>query len=452
MRFLRTIISPLRVWQAFGLSPFAVSGRKLRARQHKLFTVYSAVLFSLTFISMVRTWFYMEHYVADENHLRAMYRSYSLNFIQLSAMVALFESWKKRCAQLKLFEKINRIDTIVQLQLNFPIDFDQQRRNTVTKTALWNLVSICYQLIFVWLSYGSSDDAKPLYYIFTGLSNIICLQRDTQMVAYVRLLRYRFETLNAFINEELLRVARRTSDFDFVKSGENPSKLNVAQGKSEEERTLACRKLFNVQTAYQLLHEAADMINHSFAWSLPFTMMHSFQTTLICSFAFLVHVLKTKYYTDADWTILLFTGLPTIYSFLHLAVIANACQGAVDEAKLVSAQLHNIPFTKEEEELAEMVSSQGWATRLHFITPPLLLQIQLFSMHSFQRGVQFTAFGLVQIDYSLISMVRSFHRPVWAFYYTESHCEIFQMLGAISTYLVILIQNDIQSNESRVNG
>lgn len=365
MRFIRTVILSLRVWQILSLSPFAISRKKLRPNLNNFYNIIAIAIILIIFTGLIHGWIYNQQYVKWENRLQAYYNIYALNFTKILALLHIIESCYKRTLQLKFFEKINRIDSILCYKLNINIDFEQQRRENIIKTSLWILLSLFYYFLLILLSYLHNGDLKPVYYVFVSFPNFICSQRINQMTVYVRLLRYRFEIINQFITKYFLNDENTIQMIDHNPNAvKNFTKLKAFEEKSTEEKILACKKLSEMRNAYQLLHEGADFINELFSWTLPLSLAQAFQTTLVCTYIFLICAINIQK-DQLLWFGLVTMFVMTSYSFFHIVVISVACQCCVDEAKMVPALLHNIKFNETEEEMADMVSVSILSSILH---------------------------------------------------------------------------------------
>lgn len=224
------------------------------------------------------------------------------------------------------------------------------------------------------------------------------------MVTYVRLVRHRFEAINEFIRKVCLLNERKEVNHDLLKIMRNVSSTLPVTSKSDDRKMNLYNKLIETRAAYQLLYGVSEDINVLFRWTLPINIANDFQKGLTNTYFFITMVLKW----DSETSNRLQLPRPLLwamYNIAHIMILSSACQHACEEARLTPALLHEIDFSLSDQQLAGLV---GFHPNKHVMTKMMknsILQIQLFSTQLMRQKVNFTAFGLLNVDYTLIFTV-----------------------------------------------
>lgn len=399
MQFIETILPSLRVWQFFCLSPFALTKKARWPKIERYFDLFCIAYIVVESAVLVHGFVFTNYYL-DWKHYSVVlvYGDFvTMTLARVLAILIVIESWKKRCQQINFLEKISKADSILAYRLNINLRYEANRRESSRKSIMWLLSFVALQVIFLTLLISDPLSQRMLRFWLTyTVPFFICSLRYHQMVTYVRLLRLRFKAINNFIQSFCLLNQGQVINHDLLRI------MQPAQSESEDRKRSLYKKLIEIRAVYQLLYEASENINGLFRWTLPINIANDFQKGLTNIFFFLTITLQwesgslnTKQVPrPLVWA---------IYNIGQILILSNACQHACKEAEMIPALLHQIDFNVNDHQLAGLVCLH--TNFEHTRNNNLILQIQLFSMQLIRQKVNFTAFGLLNVDYTLIFTV-----------------------------------------------
>ncbi|XP_055305768.1 putative gustatory receptor 2a [Sitodiplosis mosellana] len=241
--------------------------------------------------------------------------------------------------------------------------------------------------------------------------------RYQQFVAYVNLLRDRYVAINEYVSHLTLH---KHEDSKYL---EKPAKRYSAQNWkpswhriTDHEPLIVMNKLKHLQRTQRLMVEANKTLRHLFSWSMLLNVANDFLNVLINFYWLILNII------DVDSKLQLIGVMSWgFFNIAMLILVSKACHFACYEGIKFSALVQSIDLANTSPELDCMA----------LMTPALLHKINLngcdeifcemilqFSSQCIHQKVNFTAFGLFSVDFSMILMIT----------------------GAIITYLIFLIQ------------
>lgn len=356
MQFIETILPSLRVWQLFCLSPFALTEKTRWPKVVRNFNLLCVVYIVVESAVLVHGFVFTDFYLDWRYPVVTVYGDLvTMTLARLLAISVVIESWKRRPIQIEFLEKISKVDSILAYRLSIDMRYDANRRETNWKSIVW-LLSFCSMQIFFIASLLSSN-TDPLFVRFWLLYMgpfFICSLHYHQMVTYVRLVRYRFEAINNFIQSVCFSGEQGITNRDLLKMMQSVVKSNPTKSECNDSKIFLYKKLMEVRTAYQFLYEASENINTLFGWTLPINIANDFQKGLTNIFLFITFMLQWDE-TTSDWKKVSGPLVWAMYNVGHILILSSACQQACEEAEMTPALLHQVDFTLSEEQLADLV-------------------------------------------------------------------------------------------------
>lgn len=356
MQFIETILPTFRVWQLFCLSPFALTKKTRWPTVVRPFNVFCIAYLAIESAILVHGFIFTGYYLDWERPVVIVYGDLiTMTLARALGIVAVIESWKKRSIQIGFLEKIAKVDVILTYRLNIDPRYDANRREILWKSMAW-LMSFMALQVYVITSI-LIDDNDPMFFHFWlvyMMPFFICSLRYHQMTTYVRLVRFRFEAINDFIqNVCFLDENRVTLNRDLLTMMKSFVKTIPASSPFEDNKMGLYHQLIEVRNAYQMLYDASEDINTLFRWTLPINIANDFQKGLTNIFFFITLVLKwdsgsnlNKIFGPLTWA---------VFNIGHIMILSSACQNACEEAELTPALLHQIDFSLSDQQLADLV-------------------------------------------------------------------------------------------------
>lgn len=362
MKFIETILPSLRVWQFFCLSPFALDEKTRWPRIERIFNAYCIAYIVVESAVLVHGLVSPDYYLERSFTIVLVYGDLvTMTLARVLAILIVIESWKKRSMQIEFLEKISRADSILAYRLNIDLRYEENRREMTWKSAAWMLAFLVMQVIFLSLLFADSRSRRMLRFWLSYMTSFfICSMRYQQLVTYVRLLRFRFEAINRYIQSVCLLNQRRAINHDLLKIMQNVSKTLPTKIESDDRKTFLYKKIIEVRAAYQLLYEASEDVNVLFRWTLPINIANDFQKGLTNVFFFMTIIL---HWDSSEASNVMQLPRPLIWAIFnigHILVLSSACQHAREVAEFTPALLHQIDFNVSDHQLADLVRSSNY--------------------------------------------------------------------------------------------
>lgn len=209
------------------------------------------------------------------------------------------------------------------------------------------------------------------------------------------------------------------------------------------------KKLVDVRTAYQLMYEASENINKLFRWTLPINIANDFQIGLTNTFLFITFMLQWNEETS-NWKKVSGPLIWAMYNIGHILILSSVCQQACEEAKMTPALLHQIDFTLSDQQVADLVSFHAATTLIapcfiyYVVGIELTIDSCIFNANGSTEGhlhcIRTTQCRLYANFYCKHLFIDSRH---WL--HLLNNLFRFQVISAITTYLIILIHFSMAS-------
>lgn len=399
MQFLSTFLKSIRVWQVFGMMPFAFSEKSLRPEKSSVYSIMSAVWTVFHVIIFVHGLIYTGYYVDWDQKKWAINDFLTLNMVRFIAILVVIESWMKRTLQTEFFDKIAKVDSILSYKLNIDINYELNQREMTFKLFAWISMIVALQVISATIFYFIGFDKFTVLLWAHLLPFAICSLRYQQMIVYARLLGIRFILINAFIRKNFLFDDYRGRNSDFMKTMKNLTKVKMFS--TDEEIIVACKKLMELRLAYQQLLGTSETITEMFGWTLPLNLANDFQKALINTYLMISLALRVgRVNASLEFMIAIFLWL--LVNMTHIVTISHSCQRTCEEAQLTPALLHDIKFDEEKQEIADLVCGRSFLLLNKFMTLFLRLHFRFnyFRFNAFSKRSHLRHF----IYYKLITL------------------------------------------------
>uniref|UniRef100_A0A182PZ08 Gustatory receptor n=1 Tax=Anopheles epiroticus TaxID=199890 RepID=A0A182PZ08_9DIPT len=281
---------------------------------------------------------------------------------------------------------------------------------------------ICLHTAFVFLGTGFAEWYNCIMYMsdFIAVSEYCIFQCfitmltsstvELQYVAFVQLIKNRLQLINDLLVELTTYGTEneRHTRLDHLLQAHS-------QPKAGTERHITAKIINDIKNLYTHLHLLSLNINKAYGVQLIFILMTLFVTltTLLyyCTMKLFRMLSLGQWATAAEllptfWEVLSTLSWAFISTFRILR-ICNVCNSAKNEAQKIGSLIHGL----------------GWKTNC----PDTKSMVRILSLQLQQQRIEFTAGGLFTIDHGLM----------------------FNIVGSLATYLLILIQFDIAQNGAK---
>lgn len=357
MKFLISLVWPLRVWQLLGVAPFAVT-KKLSLPTKNTKFLYCAIILlfahiillilSIIFTSTYINWSTESVDFSKYDNLTAMI------LIRITSCIIVGEAIFKLKKQIQFFKQIMRIDFLFHRKLHIRIDYKKFQFQNNLITVIWIFCLLfCVISVFVTLHMigDSYDERFWAFYIFPLFVYSLNCQR---MVLYVCVIRRRYQLLNQFI-EKIYTIQEKSIDHqNLLETFEQLSKkLKGSPIGSLNLQLLSESQLKDIRNIYQMLYEATKIINDLFLWSFPLCICIDFHRLLVNVF-----LIFTVWLLRQQWLILNLAIPWGSLNIAHLIILSHVCHTT---SKEVTSNSHLSNLIKNVEREIEPNKFPGFA-------------------------------------------------------------------------------------------
>lgn len=430
--FVVKCVKPLfHLFQLFALSPFSLKSEKCRPEADWLFVWYSLVGIIVR-IAMLVGVICIEHFLTRENQtqITSIIDTVLICFVRLLEIVIIVESLLKRFKQIQFLHYCGFVDETITEKLLIDVHYHRLRQSTIRSAAIWFVAFFAAQGIIIWMSTVETSN----YVVFCSLyaqSFFASSLNYFQMIFYVKLLRFRIHVVNRTLedlcNDQRMCVMTRKYNFKVARVAHRVDAIDDRQLETvNADENYILGKLVILRALYQQLWEQSIRINRLFQWSLPLNIGNDFFSLLSNCYWVFLFLLKSEKSTEITMsTIRCLTW--AILNIVHIFMLSKQCHQTSDAAAQIPISLHKI---------RNFTTSSN--TKFNAF-------IEHFSLQLLHQKIYFSAFGFFTIDYTLIFMVIFFFfKNANDLLFDREHYlhlrRTFQVMGTITTYLIILIQ------------
>lgn len=332
MKFLASLAWPLRVWQFLGVSPLIVTKKTLQPTKSSNFFNFAVVLLFVYVLLLVLSLIFSSTYI---DWLSKDFTKFddliAMALVRIASCVIVGEAVFKLNKQIDFLEQILRIDFILNRKLHIRIDYKKFQFHNNLITVIWTvcLLFCAISVSVIFHMTGSAYDQR--FWAFYIGPLVVYSLNCQRMVLYVYVVRRRYQLLNQFI-EKIYMIQEKSIDTqNMLQTFEQLSKIKGSPIGSLGVQLLTESQLRDIRTTYQMLYEAARMINDLFLWSLPLSICIDFHRLLVNVF-----LLFAVWLLQHNWLILVITISWGGLNVAHLIFLSHACHTTSKEVRLRS--------------------------------------------------------------------------------------------------------------------
>lgn len=299
----------------------------------------------------------------------------------------------------EFLNRFNKIDDTFR-KYNCPTDYKNVK--TITRILfVWFFVKIFIQHVPYFVDGFNWDTNDILDYFVMNLPMIVMYILTLQWSIYLHILRINFITLNSVMKSLKFNKCWVVNDYISVYNKSRTASGNV----SDIIRKTGC--------LYDSLCMQGDRLNRAYAWQILFIVPALFIMIIYSSFD-VCQMIKEK--EEFDGTTIVFD----IMYFITFLELILPCVFAKEIADKFVDSLHSIDINFEHgHDLEEIVNS--------------------LTLQTYHQKLEFSTFGVFPLDGTLIYSVYRCSKKI----NTIHLLRLFQIFGALTTYLVILLQFDV---------
>lgn len=331
MKFIKSLVPIVRLYQFCGFVPFSVPFVNKKDVPKWKFYIHSGVLTVFFFILFLYNIVSMNTFIGDEESKLLAYLSVIIvTLMRALAVIIMVESILKRHLHIEILSRIDSVDRIFRNELATSLDYKKMQRNAIVWMGIWQIqIFTLLSLIVYTLFEVNMSIWMKLFWIFCSCPIFISSMRYYQIIHYIRLLGFCFETFNIQLNQIYANTNRLS------KNKELPNvKANSAR-KSIYENIVSLRRLYHV------LWECTGLLNKCFQWSLLLLIAASFFTIIINCYRTLLWVLVPgSSDIGSAVTFLVWAGGHAFY-FIKLS---STCHLISTQLRTIPIQLHNVAY------------------------------------------------------------------------------------------------------------
>lgn len=324
--------------------------------------------------------------------------SETVDFIQLtsmrsSALLIFCEAFLNRRSMINFFNDLQEIHQLMA-KINVKINFERELRKIYIMIILSMVFYFSCELV-VLLGYNLRDTSElSIYWSFYIPFYMICCLRYLQLISFIMIIKRRID----IVNEKLIKISHFTH--------ETQIKLEVLR-----------------QILYKL-YSMSLMVNNFFGLSTLINIANDFITVTLNSFFVFVSIQNLQRKTIVKIFESIFWCTPHC---VNIIALTTCCQLTLQSTYKTALYVHRIGFNGE---VANKKLNHG-KNQLYldfmrvqvrssnfFVLENESLFMNHFSLQLLHQKIQFTAFGFINIDFTLL----------------------YAIAATVTTYLVILIQ------------
>lgn len=230
--------------------------------------LYSAILMTLTIFSFICVKHSSDFNELFENVTLSTTVATLLYFVLLLAhLVIAFESMYKSKAQEKLIQTFSIVDQMFSVKMStFNILCNVSKRKLFICNIFIISVILCLKIPIIIYSHCSSNSLRFVYP--SMYSSWIVRLRSVQVLFFVILIRNRL----ILMNKELINIQNEINKNHSHRSVRDA----VTDSRRKLEKYIVQQKIMCLKEIYGILHDACELINDTFGWSLLAIFMQSF--------------------------------------------------------------------------------------------------------------------------------------------------------------------------------
>lgn len=321
MKFLISLVWPLRLWQLLAVAPFGVTKQFSLPTKNTKLHYYAIISLFIHIILLALSVIFSSTYIEwSSKNFTKFDDILAMIIVRSSSCIVVGEAIFKLNKQIDFFKQIIRIDFVLYRKLHIRIDYDkyQIRNNLITAIWIFGLL-ICVFCVSI-TTYTFGDLYSERFWAFYVGPLFIYSLNCHRMVLYVFIIRRRYQLLNQFIEKICMLQEKKVGNQNILQTFEQLSKINSPPIEPMAVQLISESQLKDIRNIYQMLYEATEMINDLFLWSLPLCIGIDFHRLLVNAF-----YLFAVWLLQENWLVIILAISWGSLNIAHLIILSHAC-------------------------------------------------------------------------------------------------------------------------------
>lgn len=326
MKFLDSLLLPLRVWQILGMAPFGVAKKPLFSTNNTYLYVYTILLLIAFFVSLVLSLVFSPVYVDwnDDEGVSKYDDMFAITMAWATSCVIAAEAIIKVDKQMELLQQIIRIDFVISRRLQIQIDYASYQFYNNVFTLIWSILTLICAIGTYFVMCQLNSPYAEGFWLFYCIPFTIYSMNYHRMAIYILVIRRRYKILNEFIEKVCLLQEKSIVNKDIIQIVKMTSKISFSDFPSEQ--LLSESQMKDIRNVYQMLYDATILFNEMFLWSLPLCIGIDFHRLLVNAFyVFAVWLLRSL------WMLLVMAAVWGGSNIIHLIWFSCICHSTCTE-------------------------------------------------------------------------------------------------------------------------
>lgn len=330
MKFLDSLVWPMRVWRFLGVAPFIVTRKASQPTKNSNVFNFSIVLLFVNVLLLVLSMIFSSTFIDWSSKDFTKFDDFAaIAMGRIASCFILGEAVFKLNKQINFLKQIMRIDFVLNRKLYIRIDYKKFQFHNNLIAVIWSvcLIACVISISVTFHMIGNLYDER--FFLFYIGPLVVYSLNCQRMVLYVYVIRRRYKLLNQFI-EKIYAIQEKSIDTQTIlEKFEQSSKIKGSAIGSLAVQLISESQLRDIRSAYQMLYDASQMINALFLLSLPLSICIDFHRLLVNIF-FVFGVWLLKQHSLILVIALSWGGL----NIAHLIMLSHACHTTSKEVSL----------------------------------------------------------------------------------------------------------------------
>ncbi|CRL02091.1 CLUMA_CG015588, isoform A [Clunio marinus] len=423
MNQIYAFMPTLKVFQIFGINPFAVN-KNFQPEESRNWKIYSIFCIAFSILPLSASWYDGKLYLAEDKSDRGFIVDFiQLLGVRLTHLIIVFEAFYQQKLLLEYFVKLYELDMIIETDIGgVKIERNRGKHLRMLMTAaLFYVGVLLVSLVFLM----KRDLTIYIYAISYLLSYLISCFRYLQYFHCVWFIRQRLIILNAKFSEieiDNKNIERKVKNLKFIKSVDvllYKNDLKSQKYKKNFELLILMRKMYNK------VYILSTLVNYSFGFSLLSNIANDFFSLTANSYFICLSMINSSELIEK-----IFNGVrsflwcsPHLLNLILASIVCHLTIRTVSNQKICKEINSNKKNSLKQSNKTGLILHK---LKVDYNNEIQTLFIEQFSLQLLHQKIQFNAFGFFNLDLSLL----------------------YTIVAAITTYLVILIQFYISGRDS----
>lgn len=326
--FIKEWLKIFRVYQFCGFAPFPIPFEEasVRKKNQMKWYIYNGILV-IYFGSLVvhNIVFYRVYFVGEKKDMLGYLSFMIISAVRTLAVIIAIESIQNVKQQISFLQQFETIDQIFLHDLGVRINYKKMRRVASFWLAIWLTKSfILVAMVLADIIREDTSVWNKILWFFLTVPLVTSVLRYFQIIDYIVTLGYRFELINARLNEINATTSRLSVSGKILKSGIcEPAARPIDRGIYDE--IVALRRIFH------MLWENTFLMNAAFRWSNLLLIATSFVIILVNYYRILIWLFIKKDPAELE-KVIVFTIWSSGHAFYFIK-LANTCHHILQEVQ-----------------------------------------------------------------------------------------------------------------------